>query len=218
MQDTLIGIILIALGILFCFRGYAALRIIIPLWGAFAGFILGAGLVSGADGGGFLRTGLAWFVGILVGLVFGLLAYLYYEVSIVLAMGANGFTLGTSLVVALGAEWSWVIVLGGVVFAVLLALLAIVGNLPGVILLVLGALGGSAAIVAGAMLLADVIDTENMNSATVTQEMDASWLWTALFVGLAILGIVSQLRDVENFRESLRDTWTDAGGREVRSR
>lgn len=218
MQDTVIGIILIAIGILFCFRGYVALRLIIPLWGAFAGFVLGAGFVSGADGGGFLRTGLAWIVGIIVGLLFGLLAYLYYEVSIVLAMGAIGFTLGTSLVVALGAEWSWVIVLGGIVFAVLLALLAIAGNLPGIILLILGAFGGAAAIVAGAMLLAGVVDTESMNSSTVTQEMDASWLWTALFFGLGIVGIISQLRDVENMRESLRDSWTNAGGREVRTR
>ncbi len=48
-------------------------------------------------------------------LLFGLLAYLYYEVSVVLAMSAIGFALGTSLMVAIGVTWSWLIVVIGVI-------------------------------------------------------------------------------------------------------
>jgi len=47
-------------------------------------------------------------VGLLaVAILFGLIAYLYYEVAVVLAMAAIGFALGTGLMVALGVRWSW---------------------------------------------------------------------------------------------------------------
>ena len=48
MQDVVVGLLAIAVGALFAFRGYFAMRVIIPIWGAFAGFMLGAGLVDAA--------------------------------------------------------------------------------------------------------------------------------------------------------------------------
>ena len=141
MNDIVVGVLAILTGAVFCFRGYLAMRIIIPLWGAFAGFMLGAGIVSGADG--FLGSALGWIVGIALAVVFGLLAYLYYEVAVVIGMLAIGFTLGTSLMVALGVTWSWVIVLAGLALAVVLAFVALVADLPMALLTVLTAHGGS---------------------------------------------------------------------------
>ena len=46
MDDILLGLLAVVVGAVFCFRGYFAMRIIIPIWGAFAGFVLGAGIVS----------------------------------------------------------------------------------------------------------------------------------------------------------------------------
>ncbi|HYN32535.1 MAG TPA: DUF4203 domain-containing protein, partial [Ilumatobacteraceae bacterium] len=128
MSDITVGVIAILTGAVFCFRGYLAMRIIIPLWGAFAGFMLGAGIVAGADG--FLGSALGWIVGIVLAVVFGLLAYLYYEVAVLLGMMAIGFTLGASLMVALGVTWSWLIVLSGVALAVVLAFVALAADLP----------------------------------------------------------------------------------------
>ena len=71
MSDTVVGIIAILTGAVFCFRGYLAMRIIIPLWGSFAGFMLGAGITAGADG--FLGSALGWIVGIVMAVVFGLI-------------------------------------------------------------------------------------------------------------------------------------------------
>ena len=64
MQDMVVGILAIAAGALFCFRGFIALRVMIPIWGTFAGFMLGAGLIAGTGDAGFLGTGLAWRVGV----------------------------------------------------------------------------------------------------------------------------------------------------------
>ena len=62
MNDIVLGVLAILIGAVFCFRGYFAMRIIIPIWGAFAGFVLGAGLVS-TGGDEFLSTALSWIVG-----------------------------------------------------------------------------------------------------------------------------------------------------------
>src|SRR5215204_4545908 len=133
MNDVLLGVMAILIGAVFCFRGYFAMRIIIPIWGAFAGFVLGAGLVSTA-GDEFLSTALSWIVGIAVGLVFGLIAYIYYSVAVIIGMTAIGFVLGTTLMAALGVTWSWLVILVGVVGAVMLAITAIIGDMPMVLL------------------------------------------------------------------------------------
>ena len=43
MEDVIFALLVILAGALFCFFGYLAFRIIIPIWGAVVGFSLGAG-------------------------------------------------------------------------------------------------------------------------------------------------------------------------------
>lgn len=216
MQDIVVGVLAVAIGALFCFRGYIAMRVVIPIWGAFAGFVLGAGIVDAASDDGFLRSVLAWIAAIVLAFLFAAFAYLYYEVSVVLGMGAIGFALGASLMVALGISWSWLIVLVGVVVAVALGLIAIVADLPALLLFVLSALGGASTIVAGLMLLFGAVDTAEFASSAVTEQLDDDWWWYALYVVLAIAGMVSQLRSAERLDASLRDTWSARGGRQFR--
>ncbi|MGC4066820.1 MAG: hypothetical protein QM784_19725 [Polyangiaceae bacterium] len=89
MSDVVLGLLAIIVGALFCFQGYLALRLIIPIWGALAGFSVGAGFVAEITGDGFLSTGVSWIVGIAVALLFAVVAYLYYAVSVVVAYGRH---------------------------------------------------------------------------------------------------------------------------------
>lgn len=210
MNDIVVGVLAILTGAVFCFRGYLAMRIIIPLWGAFAGFMLGAGIVSGADG--FLGSALGWIVGIVLAVVFGLLAYLYYAVAVIIGMLAIGFTLGTSLMVALGVTWSWVIVLAGVALAVVLAFAALVADLPMALLTILTAMAGASAIVAGLMLMFGVTDVGDFDSAQTTQTLADDWWWYAIYLVLAIGGMIAQFVDVERRRDTLRAAWSTGVG------
>lgn len=212
----LLGVFALAVGALFCFRGYLTMRVVIPIWGAFAGFFLGAGAVAGLGGDTFLSTALGWIVGLVVAVLFGLLAYLYYEISVVLAMTAIGFTIGTSVVVALGVTWSWVIVLVGVVTGALLAVAAIVGNLPMVLLTVLTALAGSAVVVAGTMLIAGTITNEDLTRAATTERLSDNPWWYVTYLVLGVIGIVVQLRSLESMQATMRESWAADGGRELR--
>jgi hypothetical protein len=210
MNDTVVGLIAILTGAVFCFRGYLAMRIIIPLWGAFAGFMLGAGIVSGADG--FLGSALGWIVGIVLAVVFGLLAYLYYEVAVIIGMLAIGFALGTSLMVALGVTWSWLIVLAGVALAVVLAFVALVADLPMALLTILTAMAGASTIVAGLMLIFGVTDVGEFDSAQTTTTLADDWWWYAIYLVLAIGGMIAQFVDVERRRDTLRAAWSTGIG------
>jgi hypothetical protein len=208
MNDIIVGMIALLTGAVFCFRGYLAMRIVIPLWGAFAGFMLGAGIVAGDAG--FLATALGWIVGLVVAVVFGLIAYLYYEVSVIIGMLAIGFVLGTSVMVALGVTWSWVIVLSGIVLAIALAFVGIVGDLPMVLLTILTALAGASTMVIGLMLLFNVVNVGDFNSALTTEVLDDDWWWYVIFGVLVAAGIIMQFSDTDRRRDSLRAAWSDS--------
>ncbi len=216
MRDVLIGLLALAVGALFCFRGFMTMRLVIPIWGAFTGFVLGAGLTESFTDDDFLGSAVSWVVGILVAVLFGLIAYLYYEVSVIIAMAAVGFALGTSVLVAIGVTWSWLIVLAGVAAGVLLAVAAIVADLPAVLLVVLTALAGSSIMVFGAMLVFGTIDATDLQDAATTDRLDDDWWWYLAYVVLAVAGLVAQLRSAERRSGTMRDTWANEGGREFR--
>jgi hypothetical protein len=193
------------------------MRLIIPIWGAFTGFMLGASLVDLWEDSGFLATALGWIVGLVLALVFGLLAYLYYEVCVVIAMAAIGFALGTGFMVAIGVSWSWLIILIGVAVAVVLGFVAIVADLPMAILSLLTAAGGAVVVIAGLMLVFGVIDLDAFDSVATTERIQDSWWWYALFLALTITGMVAQMRTTMELRTSLRESWETSGGRQLRT-
>jgi hypothetical protein len=205
MNDIAVGVIALLTGAVFCFRGYLAMRLVIPVWGAFAGFMLGAGIVSGDAG--FLGNALGWFVGLGLAIVFFVIAYLYYEVSVIIGMMGIGFVLGTSVMVALGVTWNWVIVLSGVVLAVVLAVVAIAGDLPMVLLTILTALAGASTMVGGLMLLFGVFDTDDFDIGITTEYVGDDWWWFVIYGGLVVGGIIAQFTDVDRRRETLREAW-----------
>lgn len=215
VRDAMFGLLAIGVGAAVCARGYVAMRMIIPIWGAFAGFVLGAGLVAGIGTDDFLGTVAGWIVGTIVAAVFALCAYTYFEVSVALGLAAVGFTLGTTLMVAVGVTWSWLVVLAGVVCGALLAVVAIVSDLPMLLLIGLTTLAGSSAVVSGIMLLAGVVDTTDLDSPSTTERIDDDWWWYAAFLVIATIGMFVQVRNA-GARRSVREAWRVDGGRQFR--
>src|SRR6478736_4099028 len=91
MADIILGLFAIIAGFVMIFAGQFVLRLVIPIWGFFAGFAFGAGLFAGLSDERFLGTVLGWVLGLVFALVFAVLAYLFYSVAIILAMAAFGF-------------------------------------------------------------------------------------------------------------------------------
>ncbi len=210
MSDWLAGLLAIGIGAIFCFRGYIALRVVIAAWGALVGFALGASI--GGDDSGILTNAFSWILGIVLAVLFALVAYLYSAVSIALAMGSIGFMLGTSLIVALGITWSWLIVLSGLALGIALAIIAIVGDLPTILLVVLSAAAGASAITGGIMLLVGTLGTDDITrSAIITEELNDDWYWYVIWIAVAVGGIVAQVRYGDRMDAQMRAAWQANG-------
>lgn len=207
MADIVLGLLAILAGGVMLFSGQFVLRLVLPVWGFFAGFAFGAGLFSGLADERFLGTALGWVTGLVFALVFALLAYLYYAVAVVLAMAAFGFAIGSGLVVALGIDWNWVAVLVGLAFGAALGLVAVIGDMPMVVLAVVSAIAGAVSVVAGLMLLVGSLESADFTQPGFSEVIQDSTGWYLLLLVLAVVGIIAQARQRSAMRRTVQETW-----------
>jgi hypothetical protein len=207
MADIILGILAIIAGVAMLTAGQFVLRLVIPIWGFFAGFAFGAGLVSAFADERFLGTVLGWVLGFVLAVVFAVLAYLYYYVAVVLAMGAAGFAIGSGLIVALGISWSWVAVLVGLVVGLVLGLLSVFTNVPMMVLVIVGSIAGAVGVTGGLMLLVGSLNSADFTRGDFTDTVDNGWVWSLLLLVLALVGIFSQALQRIVLRRTIRQTW-----------
>lgn len=217
MDDVLVGILIIAIGAVFCFRGYLAMRIVLPIWGLFAGFSFGAGLIAAITGDGFLSTVLGWVSGAFFALLFAGLAYLYYEVAVVLSLGFVGFVITAGVLVALGITADWFVFLVGLAAGVVVGIAVVALNLPMMILVVVTAIGGAVSMVAGTLLVFNRVDLDQFDNAGTHEAIDGRPLWTIAWIALAVVGVVAQLVWLSRVEQDMAAQWDAAGGRRLAS-
>ncbi|KQR11911.1 hypothetical protein [Cellulomonas sp. Leaf334] len=207
MADILLGILAIVAGGVMLFAGQFVLRLVLPIWGFFAGFAFGAGLFASLADESFLGTAFGWVSGFVFAVIFAVLAYLYYAVAVILAMAAFGYVIGAGLIVALGIDWSWVAVLSGVAVGAIFGIVSVVGNMPMVVLAVASSLAGAVSVVAGVMLLVGTLNSADLEDGRFSSALDASWTWWALLLVLALIGFVAQTRQRVAVRRSVDEAW-----------
>ncbi|WP_420112807.1 hypothetical protein [Pseudactinotalea sp.] len=204
MSAPLVGILGILIGLVVCLRGYAALRVIISLLGAWVGFFLGAGIVASVTGEGFLGAALAWVAAIVGAIVLGALAYAFYQVAVLVGMGSLGFSIATGVLAAIGVDSPALIWLVGGAAALLMVVLAIVTDLPAGILIVLTGLAGANIAVTGLLILLERVALADLQAGQVPDGVP-TWAGIVALV-LAIVGIVVQSRSASRERR-MRAAW-----------
>ena len=207
MADILLGLLAIIAGGAMLVAGQLVLRLMLPIWGFFAGFAFGAGLVADLADDRFLGTVLGWVLGLVFALVFALLAYLYYYVAVVIAMAAFGFAIGSGLVVALGIDWNWLAVLVGLFVGAIIGLAAIFADVPMIVLVILSSFAGAVGVVGGIMLLVGALDSADFTRGDFTNTVNNSWAWSLLLLVLAFAGILIQARQRALMRRSIQEAW-----------
>ena len=199
-QDFLIGLLILVVGAAFCFVGYRFFRILIAIWGFFAGFNLGAGAMTALFNNAFLGTVTGWVLGLVVGLVIAVLAYFLYYVAIVVLGASVGYSIGTGLMAAIGLNpSSFVSVIVGIVVAVVLALIILLFNLPKLLIMVFTAIGGAATIISGFLLMFGQIHTAALQYGFAAAAIRASWFWSLVVIVLAVVGFVVQWRTMQEY-------------------
>jgi hypothetical protein len=199
-QDFLIGALVLLVGAVFCFVGYRFFRILIVIWGFFAGFNLGTAAMTSLFNNAFLGTTTGIVLGLVIGLVFAALAYFFYYFAVVLLGASAGYTLGSGLIGAIGLNNpGFVAVIVGVVLAVVFAFLILVLNLPKILIMVFTALGGAVAMLAGLLILFGQVKVAYLQYGDAVALVKASWFWSIVAIALAVVGFLVQWRTMQEY-------------------
>jgi hypothetical protein len=187
---TMIALIL---GLVICFGGYRLFLVLLPIWGFFFGFALGAQTLQAVFGVGFLSTVTSWVVGFFVGAIFGLLAYLFYAVAVALAAGALGYALGAGFMNLIGLDWGLLVWVVGIVVAIVAVVVTFYFDLQKYVIIAATAIGGAGLIVGtlifgiGGMALAKFFENP------IRMALQDRPIWTIIFLVLAAAGIALQI-------------------------
>ena len=196
-MDFLIGALVLLVGAAFCFVGYRFFRILIAIWGFFAGFNLGAGAMTALFNNAFLGTTTGIILGLVLGVVFAALAYFFYYIAVVLLGASVGYSLGSGFIALFGLNNPGVVsVIVGVVLAVVFALVILVLNLPKLLIMVFTAIGGAVAMVTGVLMLFGKIHYVGLQYGVgvAVANLRTEWFWSIVAIALAVVGFLAQWR------------------------
>ncbi|MDX1415103.1 MAG: DUF4203 domain-containing protein [Candidatus Promineifilaceae bacterium] len=201
METFVVALFAFVLGALFLFWGYRVFLVMLPIWGFFAGFWVGAQTVGLIFGGGFLATTTGWIVGFLLGLVFAVLSYLFYMFGVALVAGAIGYALVTGFFALFGMETGFFIFVMGLIGGLITAVLTIVLNLQKYVIMVLTSIGGANAVILAVLLLLGRVTVGDLEGAgnSIRPILQDSWFWGLVWLALAVAGLVFQLRMNRSF-------------------
>lgn len=191
-MDIVAGLIAIALGLALLFFGFRLWLTLLPVIGGFVGFLTGTTFVSWLFGDAFLANLVGILAGIVLALVFAALAIIWWWAGVIVSIGGLGFAIGYGILPALGMDITVLPVLIGLAVGGAFALLAIVLRVPRALVIVATSVWGAAAVLAGIMLLLDIVDVAEIGYGAVDQVTSESIFWTVAWIVLAFVGIAEQ--------------------------
>jgi len=201
------GLIALIFGTVLTFSGYRLFIILLPIWGFFFGLALGAQTVQVLFGDAFLATVTSWIVGFIVALVFAVLAYLFYFLAVAIISGALGYGIVVGLLTWIGLEFNWLVWIIGLVVGIAFAIIVLVFNIQKWVIIAATSILGAGVIIATFILLF------NPSEEVLANPIQAAWntspLLTILFLVLAVLGVIGQIRSNRNYTIASYNRWEE---------
>lgn len=212
MQIIFMSLILVLLGVVMSIYGYRIFLVMLPIWGFFAGFWLGADVTSLILGSGFLGSVTSWVVGFVVGLVFAAFSYMYYGVAVAFQAAVIGYGIGNGLVAAFLGP-GIVAALVGMVFAIIVLVLTFAFDLQKYVVIAITSILGSNAVLLSVLLLLGRVTLQSLqfSGTTIIPIVKDSWLWLLAWLVLAGAGIWGQIRANSSY-EFQRETYLEGWG------
>jgi len=188
---TMIGLLL---GAVICFGGYRFFLFLLPIWGFFFGFGLGAQSVQALLGEGFFGTVTSWAVGFVLALIFAVFSYLYYIVAVAIMGGSLGYGAVVALMGAIGFPFAFITWIIGIIAAVAMAFITIRFNLAKYVIIAATALGGAALSIGTLVMGVNGVSMEKASGNLVGSMFEGSPFWTIIFIVMALAGMFVQWR------------------------
>lgn len=212
MSSILLALVAAIIGATFCFVGYRVFLVMLPIWGFFGGFWMGAMGTSLLLGSGFLGTAAGFVVGFVVGLIGALLSYLYYIAGLSIVAAAVGGAIAAGIMGALGFAPGFISAIVTLLSALAAVGLTLLLNLQKYVIIILMSMEGGTLVVLGGMLLAGQITILDLQARTnfLQPIFEGYWYWGVVWLVLVAAGIVVQLRTNRTYafsKEMLAEGW-----------
>lgn len=210
LESLVLGIFALLIGALWAFFGFRFFLILLPIWGFFIGFLAGAQVMAALFGDGFLATVTGWVVGFVFGLVFAVLSYLYYWIAVILLGASVGYAVGTGLMDALSLGDGVLAVVVGLVVAAGAAFVTMVLRAPKYLVIALSAFGGSAAIIAGVLVIIGTVTVGELEFGIVgaaLREISSNIVWAIVWAVVGVAGLAYQVRSTLGLEELERTSY-----------
>ena len=186
-------------GFVLAFAGYRFMAILLPIFGFFFGFVLGAQLIQAWLGDGFLATVSGWLVGLLFAVSFAAASYLFYFMAVSFVAVALGFALGAGLMQAIGFNFGFLVWLVGVVAGLALAVAVLRLNVQKYAVIGATALLGAGVIVGTFLFLFGDLTAEQLGQNPVRDVLQTSPLWLLVLLAVAVAGGLAQYRSTRRW-------------------
>jgi hypothetical protein len=187
------ALIALFFGLTLTFGGYRLFIILLPIWGFFFGFGLGAQTLQALFGIGFLATVSSWVVGFIVGSIFAVLSYLFYFVAVALLAGSFGYGLTVGVLTAIGLDFGFLVWLIAFVAGIVVAAAVIFLNIQKYAIITITAMAGTSIIIFTLLALFSNISLAELLLGPVRVALQTSFWWVIFFVALSGAGIVAQI-------------------------
>jgi hypothetical protein len=197
LLSTLVAAAFIALlGVGLCLVGYRIFLVLLPIFGFFAGFWLGAEAVALIFSTGFLSTVAGWVVGFVVGLIAALLAYKFFTLGVAIVAAGIGAALGSGFMGAIGFETGFLVSIVVIICAVAAAVLTVMLKVQKYVIIALMAFSGANALLLSVLLLIGKVSLDDLQTAgnSVKPVLQDSWFWLFVWLAVAVASFVLQVR------------------------
>jgi len=187
-----LSIIGLMFGAVLAFGGYRFFLLLLPIWGFFFGFGLGAQTIQAIFGSGFLSDITSWIVGFVVALIFAVLSYLFYLFAVALIAGSLGYVLGIGLMMAIGFDMGFITWMVGIIASIALTIGVLVLNIQKWVIVIATGVLGAAVIVGTFLTMFGSLPPQVLVANPVRFVLQTSPFWMIVFLVIAVLGVVVQ--------------------------
>lgn len=192
-MDIVVGLLMVLAGLGLVLAGLRVFALLLPILGFMAGISLGLAIMYWAFDEGILSTAAGVIVGVIFGIAFAALSYLFWYAAVVLGGALIGASMGAGLMNLFNVDSNWAIAIAAIIGGALVAFLVIALALPIYWVIVVTAFNGAAWVIGGILLIFDKIERSELGYGVIWAAIDESFWWFLAWVVVAVVGIGAQL-------------------------
>ena len=206
-QIILFSVLAIVIGAALILYGYRIFLVLLPVIGFFAGFWVGASAMQFTLNENFLATIFTIVVAVVVGIIFAVASYMMYMMGVIVVAFAFAAMIAAGIMTTIGVESGFIVGAVAIAAGVGLVILTVQKNLQKYVIMAIMSTGGGNMVVLGVLVLIGQVslDILKANGNMIAPVLESGTLWVIIWLGLAIAGLVYQIRTSRDFEFSMGD-------------